>query len=638
MIIKLKKLLIYGLEKEISIFFEKSQIEGYIEFVGTSSKKMKEMPSSLKNYVDAIKILKMQPAIKVKDEKLTYSPEVVCEKIIQVSNNVEHLEELKIHFLNQLSVVAPLGDFSLTELEFIRNETNHTFQFFTIKSSTRIKKGAVPEDLIYLATEYDLDYFVALNKEKKSYPGYVELKIDMPFSVLKKRIEMIDEQLENQKNKLKSYAIYLPALKERLMERINIFNLEIAKNETKKDLDEKLFSIEAWLPINKMADFEKFVSQFAIDWSLISLEEKDVEPTCIDNKNLGKIGEDLIKIYDIPSTQDKDPSLWVFWFFSLFFAMIVGDGGYGLVYLFLGFFLRFKFKNPRPNMKRFINLVFILSSSCILWGLFTTSFFGINFKPDNPIQKVSIIKYLCVKKADFHLVQKDDVYKEWLSKYPDISKAKDGNDFLLKTMKKENKSVSFEALDAFYKNVLMEFSLIFGTVHILLSFLRNLRRNFAGIGWSFFMIGGYLYFPSILKATSMINFLNILPKQTAYFYGFHILFMGIILAIILAFIQKRIGGIGEVTNVVGVFGDVLSYLRLYALAIAGMILSQTFNQMAMSVNILIGILIVIIGHLMNMVLGIMGGIIHGLRLNFLEWYNHCFEGGGKIFNPLKIIK
>ena len=60
MIIKPKKILIYGLESEGSEFFEKAQKEGYIEFIGASSKKMRELPSSLKNYVDAIKILKKQ--------------------------------------------------------------------------------------------------------------------------------------------------------------------------------------------------------------------------------------------------------------------------------------------------------------------------------------------------------------------------------------------------------------------------------------------------------------------------------------------------------------------------------------------------------------------------------------------------
>ena len=208
----------------------------------------------------------------------------------------------------------------------------------------------------------------------------------------------------------------------------------------------------------------------------------------------------------------------------------------------------------------------------------------------------------------------------------------------MKTKTTNKQKVSYEAIEIFDRNNLMEISLLFGVIHLVLSFTRNFRRNIAGFGWCIFLVGGYLYFPKILMATSMMNFLNIIPKETAHYYGFHMIYIGVILAVVFALIQKKKAGIAEITNVVGVFGDVLSYLRLYALGIAGMILSQTFNTMAQEINIFVGVFIVIIGHSINMTLGIMGGIIHGLRLNFLEWYNHCFDGGGKIFNPLKLFK
>ena len=116
------------------------------------------------------------------------------------------------------------------------------------------------------------------------------------------------------------------------------------------------------------------------------------------------------------------------------------------------------------------------------------------------------------------------------------------------------------------------------------------------------------------------------------------LYGGIGLAFVFALIQKKWGAFHELMNVVQIFGDVLSYIRLYALALAGMMVASTFNSLGVSAGLLGGIVIILFGHLTNISLSIMGGVIHGLRLNFLEWYHYSFEGGGRLFNPLRLKK
>jgi len=89
--------------------------------------------------------------------------------------------------------------------------------------------------------------------------------------------------------------------------------------------------------------------------------------------------------------------------------------------------------------------------------------------------------------------------------------------------------------------------------------------------------------------------------------------------------------------VIQVFADVLSYLRLYALALGGMVMAHTFNDhLGIEVGVVSGTLILLAGHFVNIGICAMGGVIHGLRLNFLEWYHYSFEGGGRLFNPLKL--
>jgi V/A-type H+-transporting ATPase subunit I len=152
------------------------------------------------------------------------------------------------------------------------------------------------------------------------------------------------------------------------------------------------------------------------------------------------------------------------------------------------------------------------------------------------------------------------------------------------------------------------------------------------------MIGGFLYFPKTLNATSILNFTGLISKETAYAWGFQMIWCGMGLAFVGAFLQKKWGAFHEMMNVIQIFGDVLSYIRIYALALAGMMVASTFNAMGESAGLFGGVLIIIAGHMVNVILSIMGGMIHGLRLNFLEWYHYCFEGGGRLFNPLRLRK
>jgi vacuolar-type H+-ATPase subunit I/STV1 len=102
--------------------------------------------------------------------------------------------------------------------------------------------------------------------------------------------------------------------------------------------------------------------------------------------------------------------------------------------------------------------------------------------------------------------------------------------------------------------------------------------------------------------------------------------------------MSRSAAINEIANVVQVFSDVLSYLRLYALSLAGAIMANTFNQEGSALGLFMGFIIILIGHTVNLGLSFMGGVIHGLRLNFLEWYHYCFNGGGRLFKPLQKLK
>ncbi|MBN2478862.1 MAG: V-type ATP synthase subunit I [Parachlamydiales bacterium] len=634
MIIKVKKLLFFGIKDQVDIFFSAAQEKGFIEFIGPS-KKIKILSDNVKNYIFAIKILKKQPNVKQLDTPV--STKTIVKKVIHLNDSLERLFEDKRLVEAEIARIAPFGDFSLNELKSLEDSIFRYFQFFAIKKSKR-EKIKLPEELIYVNNDHDLDYFISINKEKKIYPKMIEIIIDQPLNVLKEKKEIIEKQILKTEKEIKEFAVYLNAIKHNLLKEFNIFNLEKAKKEASFPIEDSLFSIEAWVPVNKMNDLKMFLKTFNIDFTEIRIEKKDRVPTYMLNKKASKIGEDLVNIYDVPSIKDKDPSLWVLSFFALFFAIIVSDAGYGLVFLVIALALRFIFKKVKPVIARFFNLFLIISIVTIIWGALTGSFFGFGVDPKSSLDKLTFINYLAEKKAEYHLKQKDDVYDSYKIKYPKLAVAKSGKDFIETAIKKDNSKITFEALDTFKSNILMEFSLILGIIHISFSLMRYFFRNWPSVGWVVFMIGGYLFFPKILNATTILNFLNIMDKPSAYQYGEILIFAGIAISLILAVLQKKIMGILEITIVVQVFADVLSYLRLYALGLAGMIMATTFNDIGSSMGLSFGFIIIIFGHLINITLNTMSGIIHGLRLNFIEWYHYSFEGDGKLFDPLRLLK
>jgi V/A-type H+-transporting ATPase subunit I len=236
------------------------------------------------------------------------------------------------------------------------------------------------------------------------------------------------------------------------------------------------------------------------------------------------------------------------------------------------------------------------------------------------------------------MAERDDVYESWTAKFPALRSVQNPILFLNNATVERDGDVKYLMRDKFYDNIMLELALLIGVIHISLSFLRSIRTSWAGLGWIAFMVGGYLFFPIYLNATSLLHFTGMITKATAAEAGMELIYGGIGAAGGLAILQYRLGGLGEIINIIQVFADVLSYLRLYALGLAGSMMSATFNDIGGSMPIVAGLLVILIGHVVNIALSVMGGVIHGLRLNFLEWYHYSFEGGGKMFKPLSLLK
>lgn len=637
MIVDLQKYLFIGAKEDLTTFFLDAQEAGCIEFI-VDKKLGKDLPEAIKKIMDAIKILRKQPVKQPYPVSgdLHFADEIAMQ-ILNLTHEIEKLSEEKRFLEAEIARVRPFGQFSFDDIKYIEEQTGKVVQFYCVKTSKSHElKDA--ESLIYIGTDYDLDYFIAIHNKPKSFPGVIEMHFDRTALELRNHYAFVDETLHQVEAELKGFAGYLEFLRDALLGRLDIHMLQRTQGGVSFPIDAPVFVIEGWVPKNKIDELPKLIGEKAVAFEPISVEKNDKIPTYLENKDPHRIGEDLILLYDVPASTDKDPSGWVLWSFILFFSIILADGGYGLFYLGLTFFLKYKFPKLKGGGKRFIKLMFILSTSCIIWGFLTTSFFGLNISPNNPISRFGLFTNLAEAKAEYHLKARDQEYQENVEKYPEIEGAASGREMLSRATIIKGGVKEYPLYDAYTDQILLEFSLLIGVIHISLALLRYCKRSWANIGWVAFAIGGYLYFPIYLNATSMVEFLGWISRTAAESVGIQLIYGGIGLSIVLALLQKKFKGMGEIMQVIPIFSDILSYLRLYALALASTIVAKTFNSMGVQMGFVFGFLIILAGHSVNLLLGTMGGVIHGLRLNFVEWYHYCYDGEGKLFNPLRKLR
>lgn len=631
-----KKFLFVGIEEDKNVFFKKAQEAGIIHFINSQKTSVTDLSEDAQNMAKAIKVLRGLPVVEQEETAEYGIADGLTNKILSLRDSLNLLNEEIRTTRIEISRIAPFGDFSLNEIHSIEEKGHRKIQFYCAKLGFA-DQFEIPENVLYINSEHGLDYFCAINKQPTQYPHMIEMVFDRSLKELKQRYDEIEKEIHAKEHLLKSFAKYSQFLHHAFINKLNYHQLAVAKNYVEFPLEkENLFAVQGWVPAHKFDQLNTLVKEMHVYNEEVAIEENEVPPTYLENTGASRIGEDLVGIYDTPSNSDNDPSLWILFFFALFFAMVIGDGGYGLILLLIAMYIRYKHGKMKGAKGRVLNLLTILAYASIVWGVLTTSFFGITVAPDSPIRKASLMSWLVEKKTAYIIQQKDKTYQEWVMQFPQLKGVTNPEEFLMKASVTNKKgAVSYEAYNKFSDNIMMELALLVGVIHIIISMVRYLPRNWSYLGWIVFIIGAYLYLPKFLEATSILNFAFGINQEVAAYNGLYMIYGGIAFAVITALFKHKWLGLLEVSVAIQIFGDILSYLRLYALALAGSLFTATMLDLAAGVPFVLGVLILFLGHVVNLVLSIMSGVIHGLRLNFLEWYHYSFEGGGKKFIPLK---
>lgn len=301
----------------------------------------------------------------------------------------------------------------------------------------------------------------------------------------------------------------------------------------------------------------------------------------------------LTDMYGRPSYDEFDPTPYISVFFTLFFAMCMGDAGYGLVLLIAGLGMKKMLGSLAP-------LVTVLGGATLVMGIVLHTFFGMD---------ISTVSWV----------------PDWL------------------------KACMITGTVAGY-DAQMLFSILIGVVHLCVAMLlkavyacrrHGFLNSLGTLGWTLLLVGGVI-----------VGGFFLLGVIDAALTKWIVIVLGGISAVgifILNDIHRNplinIGsGLYETYNTVtGLLGDVLSYLRLYALGLAGGMLGNAFNSLGTSLlginvpglNILGCGLILVFGHVLNLAMCCLGAFVHPLRLNFLEFFkNSGYEGEGRVYSPL----
>lgn len=349
---------------------------------------------------------------------------------------------------------------------------------------------------------------------------------------------------------------------------------------------DSLFALQGWAPVESVAALTEYADRHGLYFSAEDPAPEDSPPSFLRNPPWLSGGEDLVNFYMTPGYRTWDPSIIVFLSFALFFGMILADAGYAAL---LGVILALYWKRmgKTEGGRRYRSLGAALLVCGLVWGTLIGSWFGWEPPEESLLGKL-------------HLLNMADA------------------------------------------NAMMAISIVIGCAHVILANLMEARRRerwvegLAPGGWALVVAGGL--------ALGGGAALDVPVLATG---GTVAMVLGLLLVLLFSEphgppLKRLLGGLHGLTEISRAFGDVLSYLRLFALGMAGASLAVEFNHMAAGmmqavpgVGLLFAALLLILGHALNIVLGIAAAVIHGLRLNVIEFFNWGLKEEGTPFKPFR---
>jgi V/A-type H+-transporting ATPase subunit I len=351
----------------------------------------------------------------------------------------------------------------------------------------------------------------------------------------------------------------------------------------------ELFAVQGWLPESRRLDIETFARERGLALVVEVPAAEDRPPTLLHNNALVAGGEDVVGFYQTPGYRAWDPSTVVFFSFALFFAMILGDAGYAAL---LGGTLALYWRRLGRSVtgRRMRVLSASVVGASLLYGVMVGSYFGVSPASGTLLAALRVLDFkdydnmmtlsICIGAA--HLVLANTL-AAWHASGMGAKAAPLG-----------------------------WIAMLGGGLMLWLAGAGPGHWGIAGVAGLVLMAGG---------ALAVLAYAGARPVHRP-----------------MDALRRLVDGLLSLGGVTKMFGDVLSYLRLFALGLASASLAVTFNRLAGDVathlpgmGLLASLLILGLGHALNLALAVMSGLVHGLRLNLIEFFNWGVSAEGYPF-------
>lgn len=622
MIVPMKKVSLVVLNKERKQALEQLKKLGvvHLEQIEGRGEQLAAFKEASNNAMVAVSVLsevkvskKVPAAPKLSDSEVAQK----CREVIELSELKKKLNEEIAADSAELERFAPWGGVTPADFDYLKGK------------GISLKMYEIPEDKYNLIDENSKT--VCVNRYKKVVrfllidageerpSGFPAEAFEVPMPVnsteeIQNRISSDKKQLEEISRSFASLAAFIPqmnAFRKALESDIEFENVYSGMGQESEGKESDLAWISGFVPVDSFNVLSDAVK--ANGWAMASSDPSDEDevPTKLKNNKLVSLIYPLTDFLGtVPGYHEYDISGWFLLFFTVFFGMIFGDGGYGLLVTVAMLLMMIKSAAKKEKVPPMLKLGLLLGIATVAWGTVTCTWFGL--KPEQ------LPEWLCA----LSVAPLSNAYADtgWLPFWTD-----DASKGTLTTAQN-----------------LQIFCFTLAFLQLSVAHFKGMARyrkslKFLGELGSMLQIWGMYYVVlSMVVSSQIFTFDQIIygiPVGTvsiglvAFGFALSFVFINYDGSIIASIMESVKGIISVLLGVVNVFSDIVSYIRLWAVGLAGAAISNTVNEMAgplvgHAVLFLALVVLLVFGHGLNMVLNLLSVIVHGVRLNTLEFSNH----------------
>ena len=544
----------------------------------------------------------------------------LCKEVVAKSERKKQLMEEISADTTELDRFALWGDVSNEDIDYLK-EKGIALKMYEINAE---KYNLIDQDIETILVNNDKKTvrFLIVNGGEGRPENLLPEAFEVPFpristQLLEEEIKRDEKELDEIQAFYTENAKYVPAIsayKKALETDIEFENVNSGIGCDKEGTENDLAWLSGYVPAADLDEFKRYCADNNWAVAYADPEDEDAEvPTKLKNNKFVSLIYPLTDFLGtVPGYHEFDISGWFLLFFTIFFAMIFGDGGYGALVAVVILFLMVKTKLSGKKVPAAFGLFLLVSLATVVWGAVTCTWFGI------PVEKLpeGLVKLSIPVISNAY---EDKIWNlPWISD-PSIGLTKDQN--------------------------LQIFCFSLALIQLCVAHVKAAVRNLADkkglkvlgdIGSLLQLVGMFWIVLAMVVNGQVFPMLGNIGNVPVGKIEVSLIAIGFAMSFIFANYEGSIGAsvlesckniISVLLGVVNVFSDIVSYIRLWAVGLAGAAISNTVNTLAgpmlgHAILFIAAVVLLGFGHGLNMILNVLSVIVHGVRLNTLEFCTH----------------